>query len=186
MSTLGIKGEPFVDLLPGDAFQPCFLDVPSRPRAGFIWPSLRTLVVTERVRDLLLRLAPNDIAICPVTLRKVGARSAALEPPIPTTGEPEDIIDEMPLLDDPTTAGPYFEVVIRHESGLPPGGIPKSVCSGCRRVDIARNRQLRMTDEMWNGQTIFTMATTCYIIVTDDCKQAIESLCPTNVIFESI
>jgi hypothetical protein len=186
MSELGITGEPFVDLRPGDAFQPCFLDVPSRPRTGFIWPSLGTLVVTERIGDLLLRFAPNDIAICPVTLRKIGAGSAALEPPIPATCEPEEIIDDVPLLDDPMTAGPYFEVVIRHESGFPPGGIPKSVCSGCRRPEIGRNRQLRMTDEMWNGQPIFIMATTCHIIVTDDFRQAIESLCPTNMVFEPI
>lgn len=186
MTALGTKGVPFVDLRPGDDFQPCFLDVPSRPRADFLWSGLGSFVVTDRVRDLLLRMAVNDIPVCPVTLRKIGKRKAKLPPPMPSTGEPEDIINEVPLLDDPSTVGSYSEVVVLHESGFPPGGTPISVCSGCRRPEIGRNREFRMTAEMWNGQSIFFMATTLYVIVTDGLKQAIESLRPTNIIFKPV
>jgi hypothetical protein len=186
MTALGINGEPFVDLRPGDGFQPCFLDVPSRPRADFLWSGLGSFLVTDRVRDLLLRLAVNDIAVCPVTLRKIGKREAKLVPPMPSTGEPEDIINEVPLLDDPSQVGSYWEVVVKHESGFPPGGTPKSVCSGCRRQKIGPNRRFRMTPKMWKGQSIFFMATTVQVIITDDLKLAIESLRPTNVIFKPV
>jgi hypothetical protein len=97
MAALGTKGEPFVGLQPGDDFQPNFLDVPSRPRADFLWPGLGTLVVTDRVRDLLLRVAFDDIAVCPAKLSRIGRRGAKLPPPVPSTGEPEDIINETPL-----------------------------------------------------------------------------------------
>jgi hypothetical protein len=40
-----------------------------------------------------------------------------------------------------------------------------------------------MQSEMWKGQAIFVLATTLYIIVTDDAKKAIEQLRPTNVVF---
>jgi hypothetical protein len=186
MTALGIKGEPFVALRPGNSFQPCFLDVPSQPRADFLWPSLGSFAVSDRVRDLLLTACVNDIAVCPVTLRKIGKRDAKLPPPIPSTGEPEDIIDEVPLLDDPSAGGSYSEIVVLNESGFPPGGTPLSVCPGCKRPTIGPNREFRVRPEMWNGNTIFFLATTYQIIVTDGLKNAIEGLHPTNVIFKPV
>jgi hypothetical protein len=184
MTAIGTKGEPFVGLQPGDCLQPCFLDVPSCPRADFLWPSLGSFVVTDRVRDLFLTASGNDIAVCPVILRKIGKRNAKLPPPVPSTGEPEDIINEVPILKDSSTVGSYSEAVVLHESGFPPGGTPISVCSGCGRPEIGRNRELRMTAEMWKGQAIFFLATTLHVIVTDALKKAIERLHPTNVSFE--
>jgi hypothetical protein len=186
MTALRMEGEPFAALRPGDRFQPAFLDVPSRPRADFLWPSLGSLIVADRVRDLLLGLAGKDIAVCPTTLRKIGRRNAKLPPPMPSTGEPEDIINEVPLLNDSNAAGSYSEILIQNESGFPPGGAPISVCTGCRRETIGPNRRFRMTPEMWNGHAIFFMATTLYVLVTDDLKKAIEKLRPSNVAFELI
>jgi len=121
-----------------------------------------------------------------VTLRRIGNRDAGLPPPIPSTGEPEDITNEVPLLDDPGPAGSYSEILVLNESGFPPGGTPTSVCPGCKREEIGPDREVRMTPEMWNGQAIFVLATTRCIVVTDGLKQAIEKLQPTNVIFKPI
>jgi hypothetical protein len=48
LEELGLEGEPFEALRPGDQFQPSYLDVPSRPRADFLWPALGPPVVSER------------------------------------------------------------------------------------------------------------------------------------------
>lgn len=187
LATLRIQGDPFVALHPGDAFQPCFLDVPSHPRADFLWASLGSLIVSQRIRDLLVTCWTDDIVACPVGLRKIGKREATLPPPIPSTGEPEDMINEVPLVPEPSEAGPYFEILLQKESGFPPGGAPVKICPGCRRLDIDDStRELRMTSEMWKGDHIFFLATTLYVIVTDDVRQRLQGLRPTNVVFEEM
>lgn len=187
MAVLGITGDTFVALRPGDDFQPCFLDVPSRPRADFLWPSLGGPIVSERVKNLLVESWPENIVVCPVTLRKIGMREAKLPPPIPSTGEPEDMMDEVPHLRDKSDIGPYFKIVVQKESKFPPGGTPTKICSGCKRKSVDNStRELRMTPEMWNGDNIFFLATTLYIVVTDDVKERLGRLHPTNVIFEKI
>src|SRR5262245_37539766 len=60
MRALRMRGVPFVDLQPGDDFQPSFLDVPSRPSADFLWASLGTLVVSERIKRFLDKACPKD------------------------------------------------------------------------------------------------------------------------------
>src|SRR5215813_3464579 len=40
-------------LYPGDDFQPCYLDIPSIPRADLIWACLGSVVVSKRIRTLL-------------------------------------------------------------------------------------------------------------------------------------
>jgi hypothetical protein len=187
MKEMGMHGEPFVDLSPGDSFQPCYLNVPSRPRADFLWSCLGTLVVSERIKNLLSDMVSDDISICPVNLRKIGKREANLPPPMPSTGEPEDIIKEVPILRNKSDVGPYFEVIILNESSYPPGGTPTDICSGCKRPSVNNEtRKLQMTDQMLKGNSIFFLATTLYIIVTDELRKAIEKLHPTNVIFKAI
>lgn len=172
-------------LYPGDDFQPCYLDVPSRPRADFLWCSPESVVVSERVRGLLETLRIADVALCQVTLRKVGRREAHLPPPMPPTGEPEDIIDSVPLASEADTVGPYWEMIVLHESGYPTGGEPVRVCRDCGRETIDyKRRKLNMLPSMWRGQNIFLMATTLYIIVTDALKRELERIGPTNVLFE--
>jgi hypothetical protein len=83
---------------PGDEFQPCYLDVPSRPRADFLWSSLGSVVVSQRVKDLFESKKISGPSFLPVVLRKIGEREAKLSPPMPSTGEPEDMIREVPLL----------------------------------------------------------------------------------------
>lgn len=179
-------GVPFVDLRPGDSFQPCYLDIPSTPRADFLWPGLGAFVVNDRLRDLFMQQCPNDIAACPVTLRRIGKGHAASAPPIPPTGEPEDIINEVATYEQPPSDLRYWEIIVLNTSGFPPGGTPKSVCSGCQRPEIGPEREIRMTPEMWNGHAMFLMATTLHIIITDAMRRSIQSVRPTNVAFKAI
>jgi Protein of unknown function (Gmx_para_CXXCG) len=133
-------------LKPGDDFQPCYLDVPSRPRADFIWGCLGSVVISERVRQLFESLRLASVSYSPVTLRKVGKREARLSAPIPFTGEPEDIIDEVPLFTGTDSIGPNFELVIQSESGYAPDAQPLSVCAGCGRE---RDFQKLMRASSW-------------------------------------
>jgi hypothetical protein len=187
MAILSIHGKPFIDLRPGDDFQPCFLDVPSRPRADFLWSSIGSLVVSERIKNALVEFCSFDIAVCPVTIRKIGKREAKLAPPMPSTGEPEDIIDEVPILQDISKIGPYFEVLMLKESEHPAGSTPTRVCPGCRRPDVDfSTRELRMTPEMWKGHNIFFLATTLRVVITDDLKELLARYRPKNVHFQEI
>src|SRR5262245_44355844 len=143
-------------LCPGDRLQPCYLDVPSRPRADFLWGSIGSLVVSHRIKDLFEKRAIAEVAFAKVELRKIGKREAELPPPVPASGEPEDLITEAPQLTDTSTIGPYYELIVLRESGYPPGATPKSICSGCGRPEIDnKRRELVMTPEMWKGDGIF-------------------------------
>lgn len=186
MAKIGMHGQVFVDLRPGDTFQPGFLDIPSRPTADFLWPCLGSFVVADRIKDLLLEFCSTDVAVCSVTPRKIGTLDATLPPPMPSTGEPEDILNEVPLVEDGTTAGSYSEILVLNQSDFPPGGTPISVCQGCKREASGENREFRMIPTMWKGQAIFFLATTLHVIVTDDLKKRIDRLQPTNVVFNPI
>jgi hypothetical protein len=181
------EGAYFDELKTGDIFQPCYLDVPSKPCFDFLWSSHGSLVVSERIKNLMVEQCSKDIAVCDVVLRKIGKREVKIPVPIPSSGEPGDIMAEAPLLDSNADVGPYFEICVLDESGCPPGGEPKSVCSGCKRpeIDLYR-REIRMMNEMWKGNQIFFLATTWYIIVTDELKLKIENMKPTNLIFSEI
>lgn len=169
---------------PGDEFQPCYLDVPSRPRADFLWGSLGSVVVSQRVRKLFESERVGGLAFYPVTLRKIGKREARLPAPMPSTGEPEDIIREVPLLKRTESVGPYYEMLILSQSRYPPGGEPMSVCSGCGREAIDNDkRQIVMRPSMWRGDDIFFLATTLYIVITDRLKRLLQDLKVTNVEF---
>ena len=187
MATSSVQGDPFVCLRPGDAFQPCFLDVPSRPGADFLWSSIGSLVVSERIKNALVASCSGDIAVCPVTLRKIGKREAKLPPPIPSTGEPEDIINEVPIIEDTSKIDPCFEVLLLKESDYPPDRPHPMSCPGCRRLDLVGSmRNLRMIPEMWRRNEIFFLVATLIVVVTDEVRQRIAAYCPTNVVFEEI
>jgi|WetSurMetagenome_2_1015567.scaffolds.fasta_scaffold514598_1 hypothetical protein len=163
---------------------PSFLDIPSKPEADFLWPSFSPLV-TERVRGKLESLKIREVAFPEVTLRKLGKKSPKLPPPIPSTGEPEDIINEVSTRRFPKTGHRYFELCVYGRSGPPPGRELKSVCSRCGNKDFnwARSKELVMTESMWTGLDIFVLETTAIILVTDRLKQELQKLRPTNVEF---
>lgn len=185
MRALRIRGRPFVTLRPGDDFQPAFLDVPSQPRADFIWASQGSLVVSERIKRLLTATCGKDVVACAVKMRKIGKRSAELPPIVPSSGEPEDMTAKIPPSRRAAGTNKYFEIVIRGESDYPAGASGRHVCPGCERPALGR-RSLRMTKSMWNGHAIFLMATTLYIIVTDELQHLLREVQPTNVLFKRI
>jgi len=165
---------------------PSFLDIPSKPEADFLWPSSSfSPLVTERVRGKLESLKIREIAFAEVTLRKVGKKSPKLPAPIPSTGEPGDIIGEVSTTRFPKTGHTYFELCVYGRSGPPPGRELKSVCSTCGNKDFnwARSKELVMTESMWTGLDIFVLETTAIILVTDKLKQELQKLRPTNVEF---
>jgi len=171
-------------LRPGDEFQPCYLDIASRPEADFLWSSLGSMVVSTRVRQLFKSLNVDGIEFCPVTLRKVGRRDANLPAPIPSTGEPEDIIDEVPLLKRTESIDPYFELVVQTESRYAPGAEPSSICSGCGHATFPESdERFKMVESMWKGAAVFFLAGTLHIVVTDRIRCALQDLSATNVRF---
>ena len=170
---------------PGDVYQPCYLDIPSRPRADFIWGCLGSAVISERVRQRFESLNLASVSYSPVTLRKVGKKEARLPAPIPSTGEPEDIIQQVPLLTRTDAISPFFELVIQSESKHAPAALPLSVCSACGRETFPKtDARFVMVDSMWNGADIFFRANTLDIVVTDRVRQTLHSLGATNVRFE--
>jgi hypothetical protein len=187
LTALRGEGVEVASLCPGDRLQPCYLEVPSRPRADFLWSSIGSVVVSHRIKDLFEKHVITEVAFAKVGLRKVGKREAELPPLIPASGEPEDLINEAPLLTNISTIGSYYELIALNESGYPPGGTPKSICSGCGRPDVDnRKRRVVMTPEMWKGDKIFFLATTLHLIVTNELKELLEKNNPTNVVFKEI
>lgn len=184
---LKAQGISISELLPGDAFQPCYLDIPSEPTADFLWASLGSLVVSEKIKRVLMKHCPGDISCCDVVPRKIGKGKPKSPPPAPSTGEPEDIINEVPLKTLDSYSKPYFEICIKKESGWPSGGEPAKICPGCKRPEINESKRiLRMVDEMWREDQIFFLAGTLNVIITDNLKKLIENLRPTNVIFSRV
>ncbi len=173
-----------VVLRPGDDFQPAQLYIPSRPSSDFLWCSLGSVVVSDRVRSALAAVAKDDVRFAPVTLRKVGIRDPADEPLIPDDGEPEDVFETMEVVSDTAGIGPYWEMIVQPESELPRGVGTISVCSGCQRpsFDKAR-RDLVMHEDMWRGSPVFVFATTLWMIVTDDVRKMLVDMGATNVAF---
>jgi len=182
LDELNLQGEPFLTLRPGGRFPPLQLDIPSRPRADFLWP-FGAVVVSARIRDLLVDLCHQDVAIFPVNLRKVGRREAKLPTPIPRSGEPEDIINEAPLLADTSGIEPYFEVVPRQQSRE--HRVIESQCGACgwikTKVIQTKKWERRMVEDHWNGERIFYWGGTLFIAVTEDVKNALQAVHPSNV-----
>jgi hypothetical protein len=160
------------ELRPGDDFQPCYLDIPSIPRADFIWGCLGSVLVSKRVRDLFDALCIGPVSYSPVILRKIGKSEAQLQPPIPSSGEPEEMIHEVPLLMRTDSIEPYFELVIQPESGYETGAEPISICPGCGRKTFPENSErLVMVETMWKRADIFFLTSTLYIVITDRVHQ---------------
>lgn len=184
LKALQATGAPIDVLNVGSTFQPAFLDVPSRPEVDFLWSAVGSVVVSERVRNAIVKSSLKGCVLIPVVPRKIGSRSAELPAPIPSTGEPEDLITETSQLLDPSQVPPYYELVITAQSKRPPGAEPQAICDLCGRDTYDYSaRKLVMTPEMWNGDDIFFLATTLWIVVTDSVKLLLERLQPTNLVF---
>jgi hypothetical protein len=187
LKALQVAGNPITDLPVGTVFQPAFLDVPSQPEADFLWSGLGSVVVSQRVRDAVVRAGIKGATFVSVVPRKIGMRKAKLPPPRPRTGEPEDLITEIKKAVDPDLVASYYELVVTAESKYPPGAEPHTTCELCGRETYdAAARQLVMRDDMWTGDDIFFLATTLWIVVTDSVKTLLESIRATNLMFSPV
>jgi len=171
-------------LYPGAYFQPNEMKIPSNPYFDFLWPYMGCPVVSKRVKRIIEGFNLSNVFFFPVNFEKIGERKPKGRPPMPDSGEPEDIIDAVKLISKPNMNKNYFEMVIRGASKLPPGGEPKRICEGCGRKFLDNEkRNIVFHPEMWEGQEIFFLRTTLYIIFTDKIKMAIENLYPENISF---
>jgi hypothetical protein len=186
LSALQAAGNPITSLSVGAIFQPAYLDVPSRPEADFLWSGIGSVVVSKRIRDAITHSSIKGAVLVPVVPRKIGKRTARFPPPIPSTGEPEDLITEITQTIDPSQVPPYYELVVTAESKYPPGAETQTRCELCGREAYDNSaRKLVMLPDMWNGDDIFLLATTLWIVVTDSVKTLLEDLAPSNVVFTS-
>jgi hypothetical protein len=180
----GVQGRPFTDIRPGYRFPPLYFDVPSRPRADFLWP-FGGLLVSTRIRNLLMELCQDDLATSPVILRRVGRRDAKPPAPIPRTGEPEDIIKGSPLLAGHSGVGPYYEVIPRHQSKE--HRIIELQCDACgwvkTKVVQTEKWNWRMNEDHWQGHSIFYWGGTLHVVITENVKDALQAARPSNVEF---
>ena len=174
-------------LYPGDTFQPAFMDVPSRPHADFLWGVIGSVIVSHKIKDAFIKNNVKGCSFCQVELRSIGKEKPILPAPVPSSGEPEDIYDEVEYLKDTINIEPYYEMVITAESKRPPGADIISVCRSCGREEYDNNlRLLVMKPDMWLGDDIFLLSTTLWIIVTDKVKNIIESSNLTNYTFKEM
>ncbi len=172
---------------PGDSFQPSFLDVASKPKYDFLWSSIGSVIVSERVKKTIEEYVKGTVDFVKVIKRNIGNREPKLPAPIPKSGEPEDIIEEVELIKNTCEIQDYFEMIIKYESKEPLFTKISGTCTKCNREDIdEESRLLLMTDELWNGQKIFKMATTLYIVITDELKNKLEKIKASNVKFINI
>jgi len=161
-----------VDLTPNAAFQPLHLKSPSRPQSGFLWSILGSVVVSPKVKLLFERYAITGVQFCPAVIDKVGKRDSKGPVPVASTGEPEDIIDEVEAERNPAEFGPLYEMVVTSISGRPPGAEITSRCPacGCEEFDQSR-RIIALTETMIPATDIFYLATTLHIIVNDKVRE---------------
>lgn len=185
ISSLNKAGYSGFILRPGDIFlQPSYLDIPSLPCADFLWCSIGTLVVSDRIKFILSEFCSEAIAFGQVTPRTVGKLKSDQPPQLPSTGEPEDIIKEIPHSENMRNVNLYHEVCILKEANYPNGVLPEEICSICGRQEILTGSiDFKMKQDMWPGSHIFFFPGTAYIIVTDFLKNKIEEIKPINVNF---
>lgn len=169
---------------PGAYFQPNEMRIPSNPYFEFLWPQLGCPVVSKRIKEIIEEFHLPNVFFFPVKFTKIGDRKPKGRPPMPNSGEPEDIIDSVKPISNPNLNKNYFEMIIQGASKLPPGGEPKEICQGCgRKFYDDEKRKIVFKPEMWEGQEIFFLKTTLYIIISDKIKMAIEKISPENILF---
>jgi hypothetical protein len=174
----------FVTFRPGDNFQPAYLDIPSKPAADFLWPNIRSFVVSERMKKLVFDELSGDVEIVPVQLRKIGKLNVKLPSGIVDSGKPEANIDDSERHNCDDSIGTYYQVLVRSESDYPTGGTPFSTCPLCKRKSIEEEkRELIMKEEMWSGQQIFFLKTTLHVVVTEPLAEKIRRVQASNVDF---
>ena len=184
-------------LIPEACLQPAFLDVPSIPKDDFLWSDLwsglSSMVVSERVRRAIEKLATRGIEFYPVALRRIGKRSPKSSPRIPVSGEPEDMMQEFKGTKNLSSLPAYCQLLVSAEADYPPGAKPRSVCRSCGEEkapnwtakDAAwKNLTPDLIASLAKGLDLFRIPERGTVFVTDRVKAALEGLGATNVSFK--
>ncbi|MEW6620621.1 MAG: double-CXXCG motif protein [bacterium] len=184
LKELNKSGQNIDFLLPGDEFQPVYLEFPSRPKSDFLWSTLGSIIVSQKVKSLFKSNNVSGITFCPAIIKKVGKRESVGPVPIPETGEPEDIIKEVEKEKSPNKFGPLFEMVVISNSGKPPGVEVTKQCKSCGREEFDESKRvLILTKDIIPETDIFFLNTTLYIIVNDKVRDIILQNHFTNINF---
>ena len=128
----------------------------------------------------------DELTPCKVKLGKIGKSKNTKKIPIPSTGEPEDIISDVDLLKSKEDVPDYYEICINSESDYPIGGVPMNICSECGREKL--RAKLEFSYELKNVERpkYLFFKTTNYVIITDNLKIAIDKHNPSNCKFTEI
>lgn len=145
------------------------MDIKTKPKADFLWSTLGSVLVSERIRNEFEQRQITGIQFAPVFMRKVGDK--LIKYPFDIKHENES----------------YYEMIITGYSKSPPGAEIISKCEYCGRETFDRNKRIiKMNDDMWDGQDIFFLNTTIWMIVTDRVQNILIELGATNIIFEPL
>lgn len=167
----------FETFKPGDNFQPAYYDSQTPPAVDFLWPNIRSFVVSAKMKQMIFDELAGNVEIIPVTPRKIGKRDPF--------ADPDKAFQD--AADAPALAEPYYQILVRAESDYPNGGGPVSICPVCKHETFdEEKRDLSMRAEMWRGQPIFLLKTTLFVIVTEALAEKIEKIGATNVAFAPI
>jgi hypothetical protein len=144
------------------------------------------VVISTRIKDFLESESIKGIQFIQIHLRKIGKREPWRHPPISNTGEPEDLINEVPLVDSNSPFGPYFELIVSNRSKYL-SGEPVAICSGCGRKSFPdRPSEIIMPTAAWGGAEMFHVGGTGCLAITDTIKRKIQKLRPTNIQFRQL
>ena len=155
-------------------FQPVHLKLPSRPKSDFLWSTTGGVIVSAKVKALFEQHEISCVEFCLAVIDKVGKRASIKPIPIASTGEPEDIIQEVEGELNPAEFGPLYEMVITSVSGRPPGAEVTSQCPACGREEFDQaKRVLMLTEGMIPPTNVFILATTLHIFVDDKVREII-------------
>lgn len=155
-------------------FQPVHLKFPSHPKSDFLWSTRAGPIVSAKVKTLFEQHQVTGVKFCPSVIDKVGKRNSKGPFAIASTGEPEDIIEEVKGEANPAQFGPLHEMVITSTSGRPPGAEVTSQCPACGREEFDNSKRvLVLTKAMIPPTDIFLLATTTSIVVNNRVRELI-------------
>ena len=122
----------------------------------------------------------TGISFARTIIDKVGKRDAIGRAPIPKSGEPENIIEEIEGEPDPARFGPLYELIVTSESRRPPGAETIARCASCGREEYDKERRtLVLTAGMVPDADVFLL-TTLWIIVNERVRHLVTEAGLTN------
>lgn len=178
-------GDPDIGPLEGgETFTPLKWSLPSRPDGDVFWAMLGSPIVSGRAALALQASGASGFSLIPVETVRHGTRPASDEPPIPESGEPEDLCDLAQVAPD---GGEFFLLSITGEGNPGAGMHIQPACPGCGNVEIEREDGWDLWDDsIWAGADMFHYPSTRYAIVTERIAGLFADLGAGNVDFRRL